>query len=45
MTKKMDTMNNTKRGLRRQKIHNNQNNVGNDKNPPEYKTMDGEEIE
>ena len=39
------TMNQTERGLRRQKLHKNQNNIGNDKNPPEYKSMDGEDLE
>ena len=42
---KMATMNQTERGLRRQKLHKNQNNIGNDKNPPEYKSMDGEDLE
>ena len=45
MKKKMATMNQTERGLRRQKLHKNQNNIGNDKNPPEYKSMDGEDLE
>ena len=45
MTKKMATMNQTERGLRRQKLHKNQNNIGNDKNPLEYKLMDGENLE
>jgi len=29
------------KGERRQKLHQNQNNVGNDKNPSEYKSFDG----
>ena len=45
MTKKMATMNQTERGLRRQQLHPNPNNIGNDKNPPEYKSMDGEDLE
>ena len=45
MTKKMETINQTERGLISQKIHKNQNNIGNDKNLPEYKSMDGEDLE
>ena len=32
------------KGERRQKLHQNQNNVGNDKNPSEYKSFDGENL-
>ena len=32
------------KGGRRQKLHQNQNNVGNDKNPSEYKSFDGENL-
>lgn len=32
------------KGQRRQKLHEAQNNVGNDKNPVEYKSFDGEDI-
>ena len=32
------------KGERRQKLHQNQDNVGNDKNPSEYKSFDGEPL-
>ena len=32
------------KGERRQKLHQNQNNVGNDKNPSEYKSFYGENL-
>ena len=32
------------KGERRQKLQQNQNNVGNDKNPSEYKSFDGENL-
>lgn len=32
------------KGTRRQRLHENQNDVGNDKNPPKYKSFDGEEL-
>lgn len=32
------------KGERRQKLYQNQNNVGNDKNPSEYKSFDGENL-
>lgn len=33
------------KGKRRQKLHSNQNNVGNSKNPPEYENFNGEPIQ
>ena len=45
MTKKNGNNESNRKRLRRQKIHKNQNNIGNDKNPPEYKSMDGEDLE
>lgn len=32
------------KGERRQRIHQNQDNVGNEKNPPEYKDFEGRTI-
>ena len=32
------------KGMRRQKLHSNQNKVGNPKNPPEYENFNGEPI-
>lgn len=40
-SKAIDAM---QKGMRRQKLHQNQNNVGNDKNPVEYKSFDGEDL-
>ncbi|OOM77695.1 clostri-philic family protein [Clostridium sp. BL-8] len=33
------------KGLRRQKLHRSQNDVGNSKNKPQYENFDGEPIE
>jgi hypothetical protein len=32
------------KGMRRQKLHSNQDNVGNPKNPPEYENFNGKPI-
>lgn len=45
MKKDNRTNNAPQKGKRRQKLHRNQNNVGNDKNPPEYTNFNGEPIE
>ncbi len=44
MPKNSKTKNPMQKGIRRQKLHGNQNNVGNDKNPVEYKSFDGEDL-
>ncbi|SFD24304.1 clostri-philic family protein [Clostridium uliginosum] len=44
MTNKEGAINPMQKGERRQRIHGNQNNVGNDKNEPEYKNFAGEPI-
>ncbi|MDY6012647.1 clostri-philic family protein [Clostridium sp.] len=42
MPKKDNLGNPMQKGKRRQRLHENQNNVGNQKNPPKYKSFDGE---
>jgi hypothetical protein len=44
MPKNTKNINNIQKGQRRQKLHEAQNNVGNDKNPVEYKSFDGEDL-
>lgn len=44
MTNKPGSCNPMQKGTRRQKLHENQDNVGNSKNKPEYKNFDGENI-
>jgi hypothetical protein len=44
MTNKPGSCNPMQKGTRRQKLHENQDNVGNSKNKPEYKNFEGENI-
>lgn len=44
MPKNSKTMNPMQKGQRRQKLHEAQDNVGNDKNPAQYKSFDGEDL-
>lgn len=44
MPKNSKTKNPMQKGERRQRIKSNQDNVGNDKNPTEYKSFDGEPL-
>ena len=43
--KNSNTSNPMQKGERRQKLHQNQDNVGNTKNPPAYKSFDGQPLE
>lgn len=43
--KNSNSMNPMQKGTRRQKLHQDQDNVGNDKNPPAYKSFDGEPLD
>lgn len=45
MVNKPGACNRVQKGKRRQKLHANQNNVGDPKNKPEYKNFNGEPIE
>ncbi|CUQ06835.1 clostri-philic family protein [Clostridium baratii] len=44
MPKKDNLGNPMQKGSRRQRLHQSQNDVGNPKNPPKYKSFDGEEL-
>ncbi|EOR20505.1 MULTISPECIES: clostri-philic family protein [Clostridium] len=44
MSRNTKSKNPMQKGLRRQKLHENQNNIGNDKNKNEYTDFDGEPI-
>jgi hypothetical protein len=44
MSNKAFVGNPKQKGVRRQKLHDNQNDVGNPKNKSQYKNFDGEEI-
>ncbi|MGG7076724.1 clostri-philic family protein [Clostridium sardiniense] len=44
MPKKDNLGNPLQKGQRRQRLHQKQNNIGNDKNPPKYKSFDGEDL-
>ncbi|NLK96245.1 MAG: hypothetical protein GX275_13840 [Clostridiales bacterium] len=45
MVAKEGSINPMQKGMRRQKLKNNQNNVGNKKNEEEYSPIDGEPIQ
>ena len=45
MVNKEGAINPIQKGARRQDLHDKQNNVGNDKNPPQYRNFKGEFIE
>lgn len=42
---KPGSVNSIQKGMRRQKLHSNQNNVGNPKNPPKYENFNNEPIQ
>lgn len=44
MASNMKTNNGPQKGKRRQKLHEDQNNIGNDKNPIQYTNFKGEPI-
>lgn len=44
MTKSKQPNNGMQKGMRRQKLHSNQDNEGNEKNPPQYENHDGEPL-
>lgn len=45
MPNKDGAINSTQKGARRRRLHNKQDNVGNDKNKPEYQNFEGKPID